>query len=697
MVNKDSSEKDSSEKKRRKGSSGDSSSGGKQNKEDAYENVIRHEEQEAHRRSADKDKTMFYQTCSELKKIFEEIAALKKDNTEKSNQEIIEKRIQGSLIFVALKKLNRLDKIRLRAGRDALHKEKLRVDSNRLQLQNLLYEANHLKREVQRCYQFKSQDEEIDLVSEEEFYKNAPESISRPQKTKSDEHARRLARLDWELHERKELSALCKKLSIAKQDASKDIGLKAERLNSLAPCLEALLKATRPLQIALEMDIEKEWEVQKSARLLSRPLYLVYANVSAYAEACDSSITTTIEGDEDEAKILDDEDKCDDRDDDDNQESDNEDLEPGNRKVHHKRYSKNETIEIRRKNLLKPHPLSVSLTINKDSPHGQIIITLRYFPGLGFVTAKPTIEINNTGVAAGEVISTENILSCIYADDFGENSPNPKTKYQIEEYHMNEAELLAYLNEQNFGKPYKWAQRFCGIDFVPDKPSTSRSSFFSDTVSYELAQESVPSIVKHLKSRWQARLGLYKQIYALENKNIDLSSDVIDVAPARISSSLVQWLSTTWEEYSSSLSTQRFIEENLVTSHDLFYRAVITRGSAKLECLVCISSDFPNTTPIWNLNLCWNGKHNAINNAAIREMEHWVNSISTAKTKSCILSAQLRRAMSGFDIFLETEGPFYSPAEFTQDKTFLKAFRGRQRSRPYKIVQNGSNVIYKQI
>lgn len=53
--------------------------------------------------------------------------------------------------------------------------------------------------------------------------------------------------------------------------------------------------------------------------------------------------------------------------------------------------------------------------------------------------------------------------------------------------------------------------------------------------------------------------------------------------------------------------------------------------------------------------------------------------------------------MSGFDIFLETEGPFYSPAEFTQDKTFLKAFRGRQRSRPYKIVQNGSNVIYKQI
>ena len=97
-----------------------------------------------------------------------------------AKQEIIDKRIEGSLLFVLLKKLNRLDKVRIRAGRDTLHKEKLRVDSNRLQLQNLLYEADHLKKEVQRCYQFKSQDEEIDLVSIDEFYKNAPESVSKP-------------------------------------------------------------------------------------------------------------------------------------------------------------------------------------------------------------------------------------------------------------------------------------------------------------------------------------------------------------------------------------------------------------------------------------------------------------------------------------------------------------------------------------
>lgn len=82
--------------------------------------------------------------------------------------------------MVALKKLNRLEKVRTRAGRDALHKEKQRVDSTHLLLQNLLYEADHLNKEVTKCLQFKSKDEEIDLVPVEDFFKEALPSISRP-------------------------------------------------------------------------------------------------------------------------------------------------------------------------------------------------------------------------------------------------------------------------------------------------------------------------------------------------------------------------------------------------------------------------------------------------------------------------------------------------------------------------------------
>lgn len=54
-----------------------------------------------------------------------------------------------------LRKLNRLEKLRLKQSREDLHKVKGQVDSQHLQLQNLLYEVLHLQKEVTKCLQFK--------------------------------------------------------------------------------------------------------------------------------------------------------------------------------------------------------------------------------------------------------------------------------------------------------------------------------------------------------------------------------------------------------------------------------------------------------------------------------------------------------------------------------------------------------------
>lgn len=273
------------------------------------QSVINFEEEESKKRAADKDSSLYLQTCEKIKKIFLEIAQLKTQNTPKAQEEIKARRIKGSFLFAILKKLNRLDKVRLRAGRDALHKEKLTVDSNKLQLQNLLYEADHLRKEVQHCLQFKSHDEEIDLVDEAKFYEEAPESITRRDKTENDDHARRLARLEWELHQRKELAAMCKSLQTAKEAVALEIETKTNRLQSLVPCLDQLLAATRPLQEALGVNVEKEWAVQQIAKLLPRPLYVAYVNLSAYAEISNKIVDTSIVGDEEEAKELENNDK----------------------------------------------------------------------------------------------------------------------------------------------------------------------------------------------------------------------------------------------------------------------------------------------------------------------------------------------------------------------------------------------------
>ena len=65
-------------------------------------------------------------------------------------------------------------------NRNKLQEKRKQVDSTQLQLQNLLYEEEYLKKEILKCTQIRSEDDDIDLISIEEFYENAPESISKP-------------------------------------------------------------------------------------------------------------------------------------------------------------------------------------------------------------------------------------------------------------------------------------------------------------------------------------------------------------------------------------------------------------------------------------------------------------------------------------------------------------------------------------
>lgn len=78
-------------------------------------------------------------------------------------------------------------------------------------------------------------------------------------------------------------------------------------------------------------------------------------------------------------------------------------------------------------------------------------------------------------------------------------------------------------------------------------------------------------------------------------------------------------------------------------------------------------------------------------------MESWVNSISDPKNVNNLLELQIKRALSSLDIYLETEGTLINSAEFSPSKTFLKAFRGRTHSRPYKLIQNSGSGVYTQI
>ena len=57
----------------------------------------------------------------------------------------------------------------MQKARDATAEKKGKVDNYHLKLQNLLYEVIHLQKEINKCLEFKSEDEEINLVSVDEF------------------------------------------------------------------------------------------------------------------------------------------------------------------------------------------------------------------------------------------------------------------------------------------------------------------------------------------------------------------------------------------------------------------------------------------------------------------------------------------------------------------------------------------------
>lgn len=184
---------------------------------------------------------------------------------------------------------------------------------------------------------------------------------------------------------------------------------------------------------------------------------------------------------------------------------------------------------------------------------------------------------------------------------------------------LDSSTFLSKLVEHQLGKPYGWAQNLCGLNFIA---CTQSLTVAGTSIDYALTQQTVPNIVKKIRSRLQSRLTLYHQILDLEQKNIDnlLATSTADsMSSVRVLCTLVQWTSITWNEYVERNNvTAKFVEERVVTPDHLLYSAIIIRGSAKLECLINISPNFPNACPLWAISLSWNGIRNASTNSDIR-------------------------------------------------------------------------------
>lgn len=606
------------------------------------------------------------QTCDELKDIFAKVREIKQGTGHKSDLEGYKQK--GTVLFTMLKKMNRLSHLYCKDTRDQTYAQKLEVDDLHLQLQNLMYEVTHLQKEITNCLEFKSQHEDIDLINEEEFYKTAPELISRPEVTRTDEHQRMLCRLQWELEQRMQLSVQQATLEeeIKKQESS--IGALQESLNGLQPSLEALRKATLPLQELLDTPLDKLKEDYEVALLLPLPLYILYSQVSAYAQIEDRCLSLTLAGDKDEAMACQSTDQLTKTDED----SDSDGEAPMEEQKHHRHHEDKGPVE--NKDVCKPHPLSVVLTLQmKDL--GTLQLTFSYLPSFNALCATVTsVKLNNLSeTQQASFLENSSILHCLFEGDTGRTSPNAAVSYLIRKHG---GELFSSAVRQ-CGFPYRWVQRLCGINVPTDTQEGGRI-----VPQIEVGASYVGCAVAALKLRFKAQVNLTRQLIALEEHRLlshPADSDLFHRDPR---SEWVRWKQVSAQDAQGmqfgSLSLLNFQEKT-----NRFYIATFQQEQTRLHSLVSVGVDYPATPPRFIIMIESSAGHRDPFDIQIKNLEaevniHFPQSLNDDSDGQYLLCRQVKKLRECFDIYAK-----YVKAPGDPSTKILCPVRGKARLLSY--------------
>ncbi|KAL5558841.1 hypothetical protein UlMin_035052 [Ulmus minor] len=462
-----------------------------------------------------------YQMLQESKASVEEIVAkmlsIKKEG--KSKSELRELVTQMFIHFVTLRQANRsilLEEDRVKAETE---RAKAPVDFTTLQLHNLMYEKSHYVKAIKACKDFKSKYPDIELVPEEEFFRDAPEEIKNSVLSNDTAHNLMLKRLDFELLQRKELCKLRDKLEQHKKGLVETIANRKKFLSSLPSHLKSLKKASLPVQNQLGVLHTKKLKQHHSAELLPPPLYVVYSQLLAQKEAFGEEIDMEILGSVKDAQAfahrqanLDNgaatsiessriEDDAPDEEDDGQR-----------RRKRPRRVPTKDNLE--QAGLYQVHPLKVMLHVYDDEvsdPKSAKLVTLKFEYLLKLNIVCVGIEGFNEG-------PENNILCNLFPDDTGLELPHQSAKLSV-------GDSLVF-DEKRTSRPYKWAQHLAGIDFLPELSpllpehgTSSNDIAKSDAVVSGLSlyreQNRVQTIVQRIRSRRRAQLALVEQLDSL--------------------------------------------------------------------------------------------------------------------------------------------------------------------------------------
>ncbi|XP_021759542.1 THO complex subunit 5A-like [Chenopodium quinoa] len=451
-----------------------------------------------------------------VEEIVAKMLSLKKDD--KPKPELRELVTQMFLNFVSLRQANRKILIEEDRVKAETERAKAPVDSTSLQLHNLMYEKSHYLKAIKACKDFKSKYPDIQLVTEAEFFSQAPEEFKGTAVSNETAHNLMLKRLNYELFQRKELCKLRETLEQKKKSFLETIANRKKFLSSLPSHLKALKKASLPAQNQLGLLHTKKQKQLHAAELLPQPLYIIYSQFMAQKEAFGENIELEIIGSLKDAQAFVrrqtqkdtgissmqessriDDDVVDEEDD------------GQRRRKRPKKMAGKENADAA--GIYQAHPLRIILHVHENEvsdPKSARLVTLKF-------EYLFKLNVVCVGVEGSDQGPENNILCNLFPDDTGLELPHQSAKLLLGDG--------AEFDEKRTMRPYKWAQHLAGIDFLPE---LSPSSTSNEAAKFEAGKDSVISglslyrqqnrvqtVVQRVRLRKKAQLALAEQLDSL--------------------------------------------------------------------------------------------------------------------------------------------------------------------------------------
>ncbi|XP_016163112.1 THO complex subunit 5A [Arachis ipaensis] len=386
--------------------------------------------------------------------IVAEMLSIKRDGKPKSLlRELIS---QMLLQFLNLRQINRSILVEEERVRSETENAKVPLESTTLQLHNLMYEKSYYVKAIKACKELTTKYPDIELVSEEEFFRDAPEEVKGCVLSNHSAHDLMLKRLNFELSQRKKLCKLHEKLEQKKKTLSETIAKRKKFLSTLPSNFKPLKKASLPVQNQLGLEHTKKIKRHHSAELLPQPLYVIFSQLSAQKEAFGEAIDLEIIGSVKDAQALAHHQALKDNgistgselEDDEH----NEDAQrPGKRL---RRVQDRESLD--QAGIFEVHPLQIVLHVY-DNEVSELksakLITLKFEYILQLNIICVGTEESNNG--------PENDILCnLFPDDTGCELPHQSAKLFV-------GDSIMFIRDRT-SRPYKWAQHLAGINFLPE-------------------------------------------------------------------------------------------------------------------------------------------------------------------------------------------------------------------------------------